>query len=444
MSVKFCTFFIVVQFLIVNIPSVLVGVNSGETVAQFLKVSPSARGIALGDTFVGLSNDINAIYYNPAGLRLLQKTEVTFMYNRWFEDINMQHFALGHYIRNLGTLGLSGTMLSAGNINRTDNLGNPEGTYTANDLAMSLTYSSKFPWDDTSFIGFNIKSIQQKIENESASGICFDFGLLSTYYGKRLSIGYVVQNIGTGLTFRKLKEPLPLISKIGFSWFILQNTKHSMVTLLDIRNCDNYLSAGTGMEYTLKMNEIDTSFRIGYDTKHSASNLGGVTGVTAGFGLGLKKIIYPVDISFAWQPLGDNLGNTFRISIAAKFGSIPMPEKPAPETLMQKQPVAETKTQKQPLPKTQSTNFIKGAVVDINGKPVFGALVKFFREYKEIQRFITTRTGRYQSQKLSAGVYTIKTWKKGYSSEESVVTIDTQAPTSPISRDIVLEKSPAQ
>ncbi|MFH2070546.1 MAG: carboxypeptidase-like regulatory domain-containing protein [Elusimicrobiota bacterium] len=101
----------------------------------------------------------------------------------------------------------------------------------------------------------------------------------------------------------------------------------------------------------------------------------------------------------------------------------------------------------QPLPKTQSKNFITdnfitGAVVDINGKPVAGALVNIFREYKEIQQFITNYTGRYRSKELPEGIYTIKTWKKGYEPAESVVTIDTQAPNSPIS--IVIEKSPAQ
>jgi len=139
-------------------------------------------------------------------------------------------------------------------------------------------------------------------------------------------------------------------------------------------------------------------------------------------------------------------------------------QRPVQETEMQKQPVAETKTQKQALPlpetkmeKQQSTEpeltnfipvivpftgrFIKGKVVNIKGKSIGVALVKIFKGDKEIQRFTTNFDGQYSSKDLPDGTYTIKAWKQGYELMEIPFTIDTEKP---ISRNIFLEKSPAQ
>lgn len=48
--------------------------------AGFMDLGAGGRPLGMGHAFVGLADDINAIYYNPAGLINIKKMEFTFMY----------------------------------------------------------------------------------------------------------------------------------------------------------------------------------------------------------------------------------------------------------------------------------------------------------------------------------------------------------------------------
>ena len=54
---------------------------------HFLKIGLGARPVAMGETFVGIADDVNAIYWNPAGLNYIVGSEMTAMHALWFEDI---------------------------------------------------------------------------------------------------------------------------------------------------------------------------------------------------------------------------------------------------------------------------------------------------------------------------------------------------------------------
>ena len=44
------------------------------------QVFVGARPMGMGETFVGIADDANTLYWNPAGLPQLQRQELTFMY----------------------------------------------------------------------------------------------------------------------------------------------------------------------------------------------------------------------------------------------------------------------------------------------------------------------------------------------------------------------------
>ena len=52
--------------------------------AATLKIVPSARASAMGDTFTGVADDVNTIFFNPAGLSLLQRPSVSFIESMFF------------------------------------------------------------------------------------------------------------------------------------------------------------------------------------------------------------------------------------------------------------------------------------------------------------------------------------------------------------------------
>ena len=48
----------------------------GTTAAEFLLLAPTARGMALGNSFSALVTDISSLHFNPAGLSQMTRPEV--------------------------------------------------------------------------------------------------------------------------------------------------------------------------------------------------------------------------------------------------------------------------------------------------------------------------------------------------------------------------------
>jgi len=59
----------------------------GTTGSQFLKLGVGVRPVGMGEANAALSDDVNAIWWNPAGLCQVEHREITAMHNIWFEDI---------------------------------------------------------------------------------------------------------------------------------------------------------------------------------------------------------------------------------------------------------------------------------------------------------------------------------------------------------------------
>src|SRR5215207_1573249 len=49
----------------------------GTTSAEFLLLGAGARGTALGGSFAAIATDISALYYNPAGVALIERPGLT-------------------------------------------------------------------------------------------------------------------------------------------------------------------------------------------------------------------------------------------------------------------------------------------------------------------------------------------------------------------------------
>ena len=288
----------------------------GSTGANFLKLGVGARPVGMGEAFCGVADDLNSLYWNPAGLNSIKdKKEVTFMHNIWFEGINYSYLAYGQRMKDFGVLGGSFSFVGYGNIPRTkeDNAGDyagEDGSFTASDISFNISYAEKIMGECDLGVGLNI--ISSKIENYSAFAFYFNIGLLyQVKKVKGLSLGFAIQNLGTSLKFIEKDSPLPLNFKFGAGYKVYSDKNNSILTALDVNvPIDNKINLNIGGEYWFK---DMLAVRIGYKTL-IVSELGGLAGLSAG--LGFKWQDYNLD--YAFVPYGD-LGSTHRISISAKF-----------------------------------------------------------------------------------------------------------------------------
>lgn len=169
--------------------SVVVGLFiSVSAYGQTLQQTPiGARPIGLGGAFVGISDDANAIFWNPAGIPLVQRQELRFtnVNNRYGIDLNDNNFSLIFPVRDNHAVGVDvfwngfkDDELDFGKL-----MVRPSYGYRFKDL--SLGVNGKFLRTTTNLDGTSIAI---------TNGFGFDAGLLITL-GERFRLGVVARDI---------------------------------------------------------------------------------------------------------------------------------------------------------------------------------------------------------------------------------------------------------
>ncbi|MFH1541235.1 MAG: PorV/PorQ family protein [Elusimicrobiota bacterium] len=284
-------------------------ITSAVFSAQFLKIGIGARPVGMGEAFTGLSDDSYAIIYNPSGLSKISYLEQTFMHGIWLENIGINWASVVHRVTKVDTIGVGIEYLTSGDIETTNKYGNSLGFYDMSDLMCILSYAKKFR---NISVGINIKTFQEKIENEKANGMALDIGMLFNLH--KLQLGIAARNIGSGIKFRAVSAPLPLNIRLGGAYKILD--KFLTTTDISFYSDNNKLNLHLGGEYTYyKIKNFIFNTRLGFNTT-TIGCLGFLSGLSAGFGVYHSNTC----IDYVWQPY-DFFGSTHRISLTWKFDS---------------------------------------------------------------------------------------------------------------------------
>ena len=110
------------------------------TGADFLKIVPGARAVALGDSFCAVSGDVHSINDNPAGLSDVGNINLTFMHYEWMEQMDYEYFAYTHPFKN-NIIGISILFFHLPKFIHFGDYGEEVGDINVSDLAVSLGYS---------------------------------------------------------------------------------------------------------------------------------------------------------------------------------------------------------------------------------------------------------------------------------------------------------------
>ena len=305
---KIVTLSLVIVLILIAGPSPSVASTTG---LDFLKIGVGARPLAMGEAYVALADDINAIYWNPAGLVQLEWPEVGFTYNRWFEDIGYHFFGYCHPI-NESVLAFSIYYLGGGDIEGSDSGGVPTGDISAYDLALAFSYSRKLIKGLSG--GLNFKLIREKLDDEVANAFGLDLGALYKTGIDNLDVGVNIQNIGTRIKFIKESASLPLNFKFGLAYKLFPA---DLLTLtLDFNQLVNEGSYfGLGAECWIK---DYVAVRIGGKFDPDIKD-------RVRFGLGLRRKTLRLDYAYTPHKI---LGDTHQFSVSFYFGRVEVePEK---------------------------------------------------------------------------------------------------------------------
>ena len=307
--------------------------KTGNIGAQFLKIGVGARAAGMATSFVAVSNDITALYWNPAGIVWLENNAAIVSHNKWIADTNYEFIAYAHSFNQQNAIGFFMSYLSFGEIEQTT-IRNPSGTgvkFFSYDLAVGGSYSRRLIEDFA--IGVTGKYIREQIWDMASTTFAFDIGALFSPGFKPLHFGVSLSNFGKDaqfngvnldqnldlfpdqdpidVRFQTTPYPIPLIFRFGFAYDFFTGEEKLVTLSVEGRHLtDTEQKVNFGLEYHIFEGiALRTGFRANDDEGYYA----------AGFGIN-KSIGNAVNaqIDYAFQDVG-RLLNSHRLSLIFEF-----------------------------------------------------------------------------------------------------------------------------
>jgi hypothetical protein len=272
----------------------------GQTGLKFLDVCVGARAAAMGEAYTVISDDVNAIFHNPAGLAQMEakKFDLTVSRTEWFADISYNAVGLAINGGIWGNVGLSlipapdygdifGTVVS-------DNEQGFEetGSVDISAFAMGLAYGRKFT--DRFMIGSHVKYAYQHLgsnpmldpETDSlytqvneVSTLAYDFGTIFYPGFKSLRFGMSVRNFSGAVNYEVYNFQLPLTFKLGIAMDILDlfgdHSGQSFLLAIDAVHPRDYSQRlQIGGEYSIGVLKLRTGYKFNYDEEGLCAGVG--------------------------------------------------------------------------------------------------------------------------------------------------------------------------
>jgi hypothetical protein len=171
---------------------------------EFLNIGVDAAAFGMGNAVTATSNDVNSVYWNPAGLTELEDWQFSAMHASYFANIaNYDYIAGAKPLDNRSAIGFSIIRFGVDDILNTTQLIDAQGNIDYNrislfstaDYAFTLSYARSSLMSGFSY-GVNAKVIRRIIgEFANAWGFGFDLGV--RYTKNRWEFGAMVRDITT-------------------------------------------------------------------------------------------------------------------------------------------------------------------------------------------------------------------------------------------------------
>ena len=286
---------------------------------EFLRVDNSARAAALGGSFITYFDDADIIFYNPAGLELIEGSPISFSFTKHLMDINLASLAYSIEFENIGRLGAGVQYINYGTFDEADEFGNRTGEFGAGELALLLGYAGEV--EENFYYGANVKFIYSSIANRSSSAIAVDLGFHYAIPSQKINIAVVALNLGTQLSsYINTNEDLPIDVAVGVSKR-LENLPLRLSLnfhkLTEKRKdlAQRFKAFTVGAEFYLS--KVFT-LRFGYDNEKRSELKVGTTAGIAGFNAGLGINVSQYRFDYGYSSLG-TIGGLHRISLATSL-----------------------------------------------------------------------------------------------------------------------------
>ncbi len=306
---------------------------------QFLKIGVGARAVGMGESYTAIGRDVNAIFWNPAGLAYVQDREITFSHTNWIADISHDAVAAAWNMGRIGVFGVSFITMNYGDFYytsvdfSTNNLYGYSGgkrfggnTFGVTEYALGIAYARSFT--DKFTLGGQVKYVYQSLGNSriavrgketsvknEAGAIAFDFGTLYYTGIKDLRLAMSIQNFSRDIKYELEAFPLPLTFRIGlamniFSLWNMENSQTLTISVDALHPRDYTERIHFGAEYWFQdMVALRGGYKFNYDEES----------LTAGAGMKYKMGNFGLVLDYAYTAFGEAFGSVHRFTLGLTF-----------------------------------------------------------------------------------------------------------------------------
>jgi len=258
-----------------------------------LDIGMSARAMGMGGAHIAVADDAAVIYYNPAGLALIDGHSVTSLYTNLHGAAG--YLALGYAQKNVGGGFLR---LNASGIEETDEYANVIGTFGVSDLTEMAGYGREVASGLS--LGGTVKLYSQSLADVSGKGVTGDVGALYVMDDGKLSFGAVARNVVGKVRYdNNAEDAFERAFGVGAAY----RPSDSLLFAADAVLEDG-LAARVGAEYRIKQ----------FALRAGGALDGGEASITAGAGFAMDS--FAVDYAYQTHKV---LPDSHRISLSVRF-----------------------------------------------------------------------------------------------------------------------------
>ncbi len=283
--------------------------------AIFLNEPVGARAAAMGEAFVGVAEDANTVFWNPAGMVHIRNIELLVVHTEFIQNFRDEYFAFSLPLSARDAIGINGFFSYTSQLEKATSLHSELQSFNAYDAYLSLAWSRALAKHFSA--GLSLKVIYQVIDSYSAWTMAGDLSFLMTGIVPDMTVGLTLKNLGMPIIFIEKAHPLPMIGEVGVSYWLLN--KDLLLTLDMCKPFRQEMSFKFGTEYNFGKIIF---LRAGYKYLQFGNDLGPLSGLTCGLGAEISD--YKLD--YAFTPYAD-LGNVHRVSVTFPFGRNVIKEK---------------------------------------------------------------------------------------------------------------------
>lgn len=231
--------------------------NTVSTSVPFLLIAPDSRSGSMGDVGAATSPDNNSIHWNASKLAFMEESNgLSVSYTPWMEDL-VDDIFLGYVsgykkLNDKNALGASMRYFSLGEINFTNDNGDPITTFSPNEFTFDAAYAMKLSENFSSGLamryiysnltgGINVQGSQA----EAKPGTSFAVDLSSYYQSDEFDMdgktaywaaGLNISNIGNKISYTDGGEEhfIPTNGRLGASLFMELDDYNSISFAFDV------------------------------------------------------------------------------------------------------------------------------------------------------------------------------------------------------------------